>query len=432
MCRAALVVTALLALWPQAATAEARSWLLSREPGGHGDSATMAVAGPADRKLVVWAEYRQRSADAVVYSRRVRRNGRPAGPIRRVVEIRGSGGHRLAYNPRRREYLLVWAGTWDGAAREPCAASPNYTPPPGCTRVDVEVHAQRLDAAGRRLGAVRRITATGDPADADATSGGPSLAVDSRNGRFLLAYTATTGEGDVRVRVQALDGRGRNAGLATTVPTPPAVAVSPALAWQPRSGGFLLTYALHEQIREGDLYARPLDAAGIPSGDPVAIAAGPDGRRDGNAVVASPAGDGYLAIWSEGSGNYPGGIFTARPLDAAGRPTAPAAPLTPWTIGAGTVAPISRSRLWIAWEQTMPSDREIFLRPFGVDGKPLGPERRVTRTGPDHDRDAINPKAHHAEFPALSPTGGGRALLAWSARGPRDARADAYARSLGK
>ena len=282
-------------------------------------SAAAALAGGGSGFLAVWI---QRGPNGVaIVARRVTDTGRPVGPAR-VVGTTRSGFAMTAppsavWNPRRREYLVAFQAT------SPAEASG-----------DVEMFVRRIGRDGRPRGAVRRATRTGDPASGLQRSMKPSLVLDPRTGESLLAFTATVSDdGKRELRVQRLSPKGARLGRARRVGPAPA-----------ESGGGTSGVA---GVLPGRGWLAMLDAFGFANGKPT-----------------------------------PGAISLQRLTRRAtpdGRPRAIGPELAEQT--ALTLSRHPRSgRTLAVWQRTGFSNRTLYTRLLGRDGRPTGGYREMPYT----------------------------------------------------
>ena len=149
-----------------------------------------------DRYLVVWAEYRWETDDEQIYGRIINADG-TSFTVGSDIIISNAAGYQsrpgVAYDSANRRFLVVWQDNRSG----------NY-----------DIFGQLLDENGGRVknNAGSIIPDISDPADnflISAAAGNqtdPSVAYDSFNHRFLVAWTDPANAGDIKGRVVSADG----------------------------------------------------------------------------------------------------------------------------------------------------------------------------------------------------------------------------------
>jgi hypothetical protein len=144
--------------------------------------ADAAVAYNSRRReyLVVWeAEGFATAEKREVFGRRLSRAGRPVGSQFRISttggdadDTRNAQDAAVAYNAKRNQYLIVWVA--DGLA----------------TDDELEIFGQRLGPTGAKLGGRIRISTTGTDGDDARDATDPAVAYDSRSNRYLVVWRA--------------------------------------------------------------------------------------------------------------------------------------------------------------------------------------------------------------------------------------------------
>ena len=194
--------------------ADGRPLSPARELAAAGDGEQVlesAAAGTRRGYLVAWRRS-PRAIEAAVLDR----SGRQVGPVRTIAEDdRPPQGPRVVYQPRTREYLVVWVDV-DGSVLDPSEA----------------LFARRLDRRGEPLGPAVMVS----PRYPNVMSYAVAARRDRRG--YLVAWNRSDPE-DVAVEARALSGRG--------VPVGPVRAIAPgynqasvALAWSGRERRFVL------------------------------------------------------------------------------------------------------------------------------------------------------------------------------------------------
>ena len=372
-------------------------------------------AGPADsgRALAVFIRAVQSPgapASLDVLARRVGRDGRPLGRKVLLGQDAAPGpalvgeAVAVAYDSRRRSWLVAWSGREAGMAVVNCGPAPSgpISGPP-CRQAKREIFVRRVDRTGRAAGPARRITATGSAQDAFAVGAVPALAYDRRADRFLLLSVASIPREGSTLAAQPLRPDGTPAAAARTLAVGAGTRSSASetrVVAAPR-GGFLLAYtAGGEQfdVRDRELYTQAMSAAGDPEGGPTQISK--PGRPGASGLRIAVNDRDVLALWSEsGSGASKG--WRARRLTRDGRPRG-GTTLLPFTVGTGPVDVAAFGSGWLYGytEERPEGGHAALVRRGRSGGRPVGGSRVVS------DDDAVSP--------SVTDAGQGAALVGWT------------------
>lgn len=228
-----------------------------------------------------------------LWAQRFDRNGQPNGAPFALVAAPGDQRYPAVGALPGGEFLVAWVdGRKDAGGVWP---SQYFTPlDDGADRS--RVYATRVSAAGVALdGTGLRIGSSLAQRDRF-----PSVAADSKNGRFLVSWDAHTDAGNDSVEWVVLDGSAQPLGAAREVP----FAVAGTRACGSRAAftgaGYLMVFespcaAFSPTVETASVMALRLDATGAPDPSPFTVATG---KVEAAPVVASGAG-GTLVAWEE-------------------------------------------------------------------------------------------------------------------------------------
>lgn len=399
-----VAVIVLLAVASTARAEAATQRRVSPTPPAVGAAERVVVErAPDGGYLVVWSEDdgdigpRQRGA---IFARAVDALGRPRGPV--ALVSRGdelAAGPAVAYDRRRREFLVAWSAT-------PVGGLP-------------DIHVRRLDVGGGPLDAPRRISSAAERGEA---AGLPHVASHPRAGGYLVAFTSfVVGDGRYVARLQALDGLGREVGADDrALPVSGRRPTSDAVVATPRAG-YVLAYS------DGGGWTRRVGLRGRPVGPAHRIG----GRRDfGAHLAADPRTGRLLAVYHHALGG-PSALLRTRLLDARGRAISAPRPVpgSRTHIQSPAIAFDPRARRYeIAFVRVSGDDGEIWSMRLTPAGRRAGRLTQRTKMQPPADADSTRGAAA-SYSPALAPARRGF-LLAWAGLDADDERRAAYARPI--
>ena len=253
-----------------------------------------AAAGRRAGYLVAWGR-----SPGVIEAAAIERNGEPVGAVRTIAEDALS--LRVVYQPRKREYLVVWLER-DGESLDATEA----------------LFARRLDRSGEPLGPAVTVS----PRHANVMS----YAVAARPNRrgYLVAWNRSGPEG-VAVEARALSGRAEPASPVRVI-APGYNQASVALAWSGRERTFVL--ATHDYRVK--LYR--VDPDGTRRGRSHTVKPGPTVEQSPFVVVLAyeRRSDTLLVVWQESDDlRRDPGVLQARRVEAATFETR-TTPRVPW------------------------------------------------------------------------------------------------------
>jgi len=270
----------------------------------------------------------------------------PAGGLR--VSVTGTdgdvnrfaGNSAVAFNPARGEYLVVYEA--DDLA----------------TLFELEIFAQRVTRRGRLIGSQIRVSVTGTDGDATRDAFDPAVAYNPRLKQYLVAWEADglATEGENEIFARRLGGAGGLIGGQVRVSTTnldgdaDRDATDPDVAYNSKRNQYLVTWeGDHNELEDEDeIHFQRLSATGGELGGDTRI------------TTTGPGGD---------------ALFDALDAEVAYNPKA--------------------DQYLIVWEADMPTEGEVevFGQRIAAGGAELGPELRLSTTGPDGDttRDATDP-----------------------------------------
>ncbi|HEX4954558.1 MAG TPA: hypothetical protein VF017_14290 [Thermoanaerobaculia bacterium] len=189
------------------------------------------------------------------------------------------------------------------------------------------VFLRRLTAAGAPTGAPERVNEANG-----ATASRPALAF-NRSGRLLVAWDGEDGSGAGVVARLYRPGGAAATGetlinqTTASVQRRPAVAAAGnafQVAWQGRAG---------DTVYDAKIFGRQVSAAGVPRGSERALSSGEQGGNGQVAPALAVRGGGYLVTWVDYDVNFPIGVF-ARELDANGVPSSAEVEVSQGPVGA--------------------------------------------------------------------------------------------------
>lgn len=174
------------------------------------------------------------------------------------------------------------------------------------------------------------------------------------------------------------------------------------VAWE---GGFRASTARGVEYENMSIYLQRFDAAGVAAG-PEVLAAGPFNSGQVAPCVAALAGGGSAVAWA-----FAGQIMVQR-LDAAGAPVGAAVPATTvasFLYGDPELLALPDGGWVAAWVGPDAAGQGVFVRRFAADGTALAQPVQVNTT-------ALSDQTQ----PALSLTGDGGYVVAWTSRNGAD------------
>ena len=244
----------------------------------------------------------------------------------------------VAWNPARDQFLVVWQGDDNS---------------PGLVNNGFEIFAQRVDSAGREIGADVRVSHMGPDDDSAYDASDPAVAVNPEDEQFLVTWSGDEdgpGLGDDQLEIfgQRLGPTGVEIGsdvrLSRAGPDGDGAhsARTPALAWQDAVGGFLLTWAGTDDAPalgpgEVEIVGRSV-AADLSGGLAEEVRISQHGGGDGSdfpaespSLVATRAEGRFISAWhgAIGSGDGQTGVFSQMVQVGVTQPGAPREALPP-------------------------------------------------------------------------------------------------------
>lgn len=189
------------------------------------------------------------------------------------------------------------------------------------------VFLRRLNAAGAPTGAVARVNEANG-----ATAGRPALAFNG-SGRLLVVWEGEDGSGAGVVGRLFRPGGAAATGEVlinqTTASVQRRAAVAAAgnafqVVWQGRAG---------DTVYDAKVFGRQVSGSGVPRGNERALSSGEHGGNGQVAPAIAVRGGGYLVTWVDYDVNFPIGIF-ARELDANGVPSSAEVEVSQGPVGA--------------------------------------------------------------------------------------------------
>jgi hypothetical protein len=261
--------------------------------------------------------------DEDIAVQRVALDGTPVGPSREVSETGGvdpgSDGDnqrpRVAYDPNRDEYLVVWID--------------------GRDMLGNEVRAQRLNASTlAQVGAADFFVSDIGSANANANR----LDVDYGGGTYLVTWSDFTASGDEQIFSRRVSSGGAVAGgelrLSQASADPQFEAARPAVAYDPVSNEFLVVWEgdLANGVGSGEheIFGQRVSPAGAQVGSDLRIThQGTDGDLESDAeepAIAANTGNGeYLVSWQGNGPSQEVEVYGQR-LSSVGAPLGAAGP----------------------------------------------------------------------------------------------------------
>jgi len=240
----------------------------------------MAENPDEDQFLVAWSGDHQSDDKFEISVQRVAATGNEIGPETQVSTTAGNDARdaqapTVAYNEESKEFLVAWHQ--DGFAADQ----------------ERDVFGQRLNGGAVPVGANDfRISETGSDGDADFSGTDPSVDANSKNGEYLVAFSAAlvpSEEREIKVQVLAPDGaqvdvndaRISDVGGEGDVNR---LAFSPAVAFSPSAREFVVAYGANDlgPADEFEAFAQRVGSDGEELGDnDVRVSAlTPDGNPD--------------------------------------------------------------------------------------------------------------------------------------------------------
>lgn len=308
MVRLALVflLAGTLALVPRAVAAEPiqlSTSTYSGPPATHLVGAVdIAVAeNPAlGQRLALWAES-DGSAPARLHARLIDESGRPLGAVRRISYPAGlpdsfsDRAPAATYNAATGEYLVVWTADTSFDRRR------------------FVVLSQRVDAGGRPLGRIVRVSRTQPIHGLWEAPRKVAVAASSRTGSYLVAWQGYPGDrksGPLSVLGRRIGRKGGRVGPIRRLGPSGSGKYSsgPSLARDPRRDAYLVLWARgHASSKRSDVLVRSVSATGRAIGGVVRVArarfpADYLGRGPGPELARDTRRGSFLATWEGPSG----------------------------------------------------------------------------------------------------------------------------------
>jgi hypothetical protein len=234
----------------------------------------------------------------------------------------GAESPSVAYNPVAGEYLVVWEGD-------------DNTPP--LVDNEYEIWAQRLSAAGARLGGRIRVSAQGADGDPGSEAHTASVAFNPTDREYLVAWEGEVGAtGEFEIWGRRLSAAGDRLGdpddLQISDMGPPSNAsydaFNPSVVFNPAAGEYLVVWEGDEDTPladdEFEIFGQRLSAAGAHAGanDFRISEQGADGVAATSAtdpsVAYNPVANEYLVAWTGEEGMSDEDEIWAQRLSASG------------------------------------------------------------------------------------------------------------------
>jgi hypothetical protein len=439
-CRLVAVVLLWLAAAPGVAAAQGLTYagppLQGTVPFGAGtESDWPAIEYSPRADVFVLARVVQTGGERAVYTTAVDRSGRAVG---QGYNVQGTAlGDlsdeafipQLAYNSAADEFLVVWRG--DSAAF-------------GVQTDDAEIFARRLDARGRPLGPVVRVSKMGQDTGSQGAwvAETPDVAYHPARDEYVVVWDGTddgrADRGECEVYGQRLDASGTPVGeddfqISAMWPSSSGSGCGPSeprVVHQPANDEYVVVWwgALPVDPypnRIDGAWGQRLSPTGANIGAPVLITDPTQKEGYGGDLVANGVDGEYLVAWQE---LYPDAI-RGRRLDAALRPLGPELAIfpppvypihppvlsfDPWRRHYVAAVPIGSPYEW--W-------RELFAVLLDVTGSPLGSQIQVSDS-PD-PTPQNGPNQSLPRWPALAVVPeDGEHLAVWSGADPEPPLAD--------
>jgi hypothetical protein len=240
------------------------------------------------RYLVIWVDQRTQATRGLdIYGRFVSGAGHIVGADFRISGPAATGDENdpvIAYNPTADQFLVVWEDTRDEAAS------------------GWEIYGNLLSADGQRLGSDFRVSGDG------AVRGelAPAVAYGTGADEYLVVWmderNDTTRGRDIYGRVLSASGQMAADDFAITGPGATTDDSSPAVAYSPVAGAYLVVWGdfRTNAVSDQDVYGRLLADGGATIGDDFRVSSSAAKKREVDPVVAYDGSTGgYLVVWED-------------------------------------------------------------------------------------------------------------------------------------
>jgi hypothetical protein len=332
----------------------------------------------------------------------------PPGGVRVSVtgsegEGRSARGPAVAFNPRRREYLIVWSS--DAVSSQ-----------------EFEIFGRRVSRAGRPIGPQIRISAVGTDGDATRDAEDQAVAYNRRLNQYLVVWHADglPTNNEAEIFGQRLGPTGAELGGDFRISTtgtdgdPTRDAESPAITHNPKLNQYLVVWQADGLTVDNDreIFGQRLGASGTDLGGDFRVSiTGTDGNASFAAILPSTAFNSrlnqYLVAWDSFGGDRE--IFAQR-LGASGAGLGGDFQISNTGGEADTTRTASDSEVaysarlnqylvvWVADGFILDDSFEVAGQRLAGRGTELGRDFRISTTGPDTDadRDAYAPVAAYS------------------------------------